>query len=1147
MLAERVAEAYRRRDAGLGAAVAALDEALKGIQTGLYGRYHQRAALNLRAALIYYLRAGHLNAHSRMAPIPVGDEDVDLGVWLRDLRRRGIPTGRAWIRSVLETLGWRGEAKGVMAVLPGLPGELGLLADRVVVERGEAVRGGQDPTDPFASAALSAAVGAYDDKLVSIQTGPYHDDDQGAALYLRVLLAHYLHTGDVNPPEGVIWRAGDKEVDPGAWLGVLRRRGIASAREWVRPVLDALGDWKKGEAPAGEGVGPVVSAGHAVLPGGEGGHVDLFEQAYEGDGSQGWLDGPVGPQGAEQSGLVEGMEGLGTTGLARFDRVSEPDLVGEGATVPVPVDETGLATYFNDPASQPMDLDALDQIRRGDFIGTANRNQPEGALLDQLDDFLSSGDEDFFATVNRSQPVDSVLDQLDEFSSSDGEEDFAEDEGLVQDSVSRGQGDGGRVGVAGERGGVSERESEDLQVLAEGVAEAYRRRDAGLGAAVAALDEALKGIQTGLYGRYHQRAALNLRAALIYYLRAGHVNAHSRTAPIPVGDEMVKLGYWLNDLRRGRSVASAPWVMPVLKALGWEVLQVSAGELALLATRVVEERDRAVRGGLDPTDPGVSEAYGAAVRAYDDKLENIRNGPYHENDKGAAHHLRALLEHYVDTGNVKPPRGVIWVVGDRSVDPGTWLHDLRRRGIKPAREWLRPVLKAFVDRETGGAPAGEGVGPVVSAGHAVLPGGESSHADYQPMDLDASDQIQRGDFIALTASQEEGAEGEGLVQDSVSRGQGDSERVGAAGKNRPVSEGESEHLKVLAGGVAEAYLQRDAGPGAAVEALDEALKDIQDGPYGDHNKKAARNLRAALIYYVHVGHLNAPHVSPAIRVGDEDVNLGNWLHKCRVAVVPGRKWIRSVLDTLDPDWDVNRFRPVVLSRPVRNLQLAERDLKHSEWDLTNPEWDLIEEPLAKVVTRNARNSLNALLFRVRNGIPPRAEIPAKLYGGLNTGTAPFISWAKAGALLGALEKVEERPGVVHPVVERSLRAAVEAAGDFMARRVLRSMPSGTSGNVQSGTEGDVYSLSANPVGDVAGDGVRAGVSAGAGAGEWVGGDPMVPEVDSQGTGLSGGQVVVPSGGVVGSVVGVPRGVGRAVRGGVVERLGGELWWAARGV
>ncbi|MFE1856690.1 hypothetical protein, partial [Streptomyces sp. NPDC059489] len=56
-----------------------------------------------------------------------------------------------------------------------------------------------------------------------------------------------------------------------------------------------------------------------------------------------------------------------------------------------------------------------------------------------------------------------------------------------------------------------------------------------------------------------------------------------------------------------------------------------------------------------------------------------------------------------------------------------------------------------------------------------------------------------------------------------------------------------------------------------------------------------------------------------------------------------------------------------------------------------------------------------------------------------------------------------------------------------------------------------------------------------------------PEVDSLGVGLSGGQVVVPSGGVVGSVVGVPRGVGRAVRGGVVERLGGELWWAARGV
>ncbi|MFE1869276.1 hypothetical protein ACFW8E_28735, partial [Bacillus cereus] len=302
-------------------------------------------------------------------------------------------------------------------------------------------------------------------------------------------------------------------------------------------------------------MGSVVSAGHGVLPGGEGGHAVLFEQAYEGDGSQGWLDGPVGPQGAEQTGLVEGMEGLGTTGLAGFDRVVESDFVGEGAIVPGPVDETGLETYLIDPASQLMDLDASDQIQRGDFIGGANRSQPG--------DFAE-------LTASQDEDADDPLALLDAFLSPRDVDFFApaEDEGLVQDSVSHGQGDSERVGAARKNRPVSERESEQLKVLAERVAGAYRQRDAGLGAAVEALDEALKDIQNGPYGQQDKWAAIALRAALIYYVGAGagQVNAPFRTPAIRVGDDNVKLGQWLQDARL-RLVPQREWITSVLDPL----------------------------------------------------------------------------------------------------------------------------------------------------------------------------------------------------------------------------------------------------------------------------------------------------------------------------------------------------------------------------------------------------------------------------------------------------------------------------------------------------------------------------------------------------------------------------------------------------
>ncbi|MFE1852204.1 hypothetical protein, partial [Streptomyces sp. NPDC059489] len=283
-----------------------------------------------------------------------------------------------------------------------------------------------------------------------------------------------------------------------------------------------------------------------------------------------------------------------------------------------------------------------------------------------------------------------------------------------------------------------------------------------------------------------------------------------------------------------------------------------------------------------------------------------------------------------------------------------------------------------------------------------------------------------------------------------------------------------------------AYQQRDTDGGvldAAVAALDGALAGIQNGPYSPYDRRAALNLRAALVYYVREGHVNAPQRTPRLRVDDIEVNLGRWLLDFRrYHPAAGRVWVRRVLDVLGMRW--GRLRPpagddagpassegraaasigennqINLSsarvnvrpapaRAVRNPQPSEHDLKHPEWDLTDGEWNLIKNPLEEIARKDARNSFNALMFRFRNGNRLRGEIPRDRYGNPSTGVHAFYQWARADALLEALKIVEENPGVVHPVVERTLRAAFDAAQDYMNRRGLVSIPPVIPGNVQS--------------------------------------------------------------------------------------------------
>ncbi|MFE1856941.1 hypothetical protein ACFW9P_45470, partial [Streptomyces sp. NPDC059489] len=635
MLAEGVAGAYRERDTDggvLDAAVAALDGALAGIQNGPYHDYDQAAALNLRAALVYYVREGHVNAPQGMPSIRVGGEGVNLGPWLRDLRR-GVADGRVWVIPVLSALGmrwgkWRpaaaGEvvgaapAVGAMVVFGGGSGRVpglddvnlsgGVSADLAeslgVLAEGVAGAYQQRDTD---GGVLDAAVAALDGALAGIQNGPYGGHDRGAALNLRAALAYYVREGHVNAPErtppiGV----GDREVKLGLWLRKRRRHGVAAGRVWVRRVLNALGmGWGRRQALAGEGVGAAPFAGQVVVSGGGGGEV----VPGLGDGGLGEGLTAVVPESAGGLGADAGAGSLGEYVSAVSDVPMELSDVDGGFFDASMV--LGGALEFPQGGDDLGEwLEGLDSDLRLPMQGagspTAGQSQPvEGeptwsAPIDQtgleapLNDASAQQSAIFDPLVHSwEQGADhpgSWLDLLGAHLGDGGAEDsevvgadWFHDLGNAQGDVPP-EGDGLVQGsVAGRQGGVSADLAESLGVLAEGVAGAYRERDTDggvLDAAVAALDGALAGIQNGPYHGRDRGAALNLRAALVYYVREGHVNAPERTPPIGVGDREVNLSVWLKTLRRGVVAAGRAWVIPVLDALGmrWGRLRPPAGE-----------------------------------------------------------------------------------------------------------------------------------------------------------------------------------------------------------------------------------------------------------------------------------------------------------------------------------------------------------------------------------------------------------------------------------------------------------------------------------------------------------------------------------------------------------------------------------------
>ncbi|MEV6536784.1 hypothetical protein AB0M86_45760 [Streptomyces sp. NPDC051639] len=221
--------------------------------------------------------------------------------------------------------------------------------------------------------------------------------------------------------------------------------------------------------------------------------------------------------------------------------------------------------------------------------------------------------------------------------------------------------------------------------------------------------------------------------------------------------------------------------------------------------------------------------------------------------------------------------------------------------------------------------------------------------------------------------------------------------------------------------------------GETIDALDQALKGIQTSPYASvSDRRAVKNLRGALDYYVTHGHIDVSR-GKKVRVDGEMVNLGRWLGCIRYeGLSEGQQWVRPVLDALGMRWGGAQalvggdVRPAP-SRPVRGPQASERDLKHPEWDLIDGEWALIEELCEGVVGPSARRLFNAVMFRFRNGLSMRKELPRGRCGAPFAGRDPFYRWARADVLSLMLESVEKSPGVMHPVVERALRAALDAA------------------------------------------------------------------------------------------------------------------------
>ncbi|MEV6536160.1 hypothetical protein AB0M86_42440 [Streptomyces sp. NPDC051639] len=1018
-LAEEVASTYRnpQNESARRSAVAALDEALDRIPTSAAD---VNAARNLRAALIYYSENGHLNApQSKTVPLDSG-KAIHVGRWLEYLRGTGLPVARAWARPILDALGmrWRnhdpvaageqesalplgqppvsdsensrvhpGERTDWTALLPGLAANVAAQRRGTGHDEGSA--------DPGEHSPYGVAVAALGEALDHIRTSPdYGALDQRAAAHLRVALDFYADKGHLRATAGKKTPVGTMAVDLGQWLLNIRQHGLPPAREWVRPVLDAFGmRWGGRYAPPAAEVEPAAPTGRPGMSGGasswDNPESGLFPEPgvsleEEGDPGSwlGWLGSHLDDAGAENR-------------LTHDVRDAEQDLLGAGGS------RTGALTgSVSEPAVVP-------EQGPGD----------PASWLDWLEDYLGGEEEEPWLL-----------------------QDLGAEQGILPHNDLPPLRPGprsdhnGASGRPGRQSAVTQDQANRLKIQAEKVAEAYRHTDLRNGetleAAVTVLHQELERVQNGqYYSGVDQRVAGILRAALIYFVRNGHVNAPNGEK-VNLGYGEVNLGTWLANMRQPQYLQGMHfWITPVLSALGmrWGKGHPDLGEsgirvssegqhlpsggetrnaertgesdnpLTVLLERaenVGEKRREILELGQSPADSAMAREAVGELRA---ALIAFEVSP----DRGAvereiARKLRAALDYYVDHGDVNAPQRTKVLLDGKEVSLGAWLNNCRSpKALLAFRALVDPVLVALGMRwGSNYTPLGGATGPASSAGLSLMSGGESGRVDPGGDDLTAVLPVLAADLAE--------------------------KRTQAVDRSLDYTD------------------RREF-----VAALDEALGRVQASDrHTVVDQRTARNLRAALNYYVGKGNIDATRTAKEF-VGAAEVNVGIWLHHARNRnnFQAARFWVDPVLTALGMRWENHHTLASAnaSSRPVRGAQASERALKHPEWDLIDEEWELMRIPLERVVFRHARISFDAMMFRFRNGLNIKTEVPKDRYGAAHTGRHQFQLWARAGALSEVMERVEENPGTVRPVVRRALKAALDAALDWMDDQVLSSI------------------------------------------------------------------------------------------------------------
>ncbi|MEV6028399.1 protein-glutamine glutaminase family protein [Streptomyces sp. NPDC052036] len=468
--------------------------------------------------------------------------------------------------------------------------------------------------------------------------------------------------------------------------------------------------------------GEVRSLDDGVFDGGVGSAVPFapFAPFSQSEDLLDWLSGSGGAQ-ASELGLdldadlpVFGQE-------VQPDHASGPYVVEQGVAPPVPVDRTGLESFDDTTAHQPMDVDVDVDPPSGNggesFVERAESPGPDagnpGSYLDILDDLVDLDDQEgqdflFGTTVHQfmewdpshqdqqghfAEPAAPLILETDNpgFGVQGPPVDAVHGNRLVWRGVQQDlppgsdraphdltpgpQNDSTGIDAVGGEGGATEELAERLGTWAEAVAGAYggERWSGEARGAFERLERGLGGVLAGLSGNVPRY----LRAALKFYLENGHVNAPQRK-PVVLDDGPVHLGLWLSGLRRDEG-AGRGLVEPFLTALGW-------GD---------EEAVRAARERL-------SEWWGSLAKAVDDAYvrDPNSNETHHaveafKRDLGidrgrrtnqVAGHLRASLAHYLENnGNVNAPK---------LTTLGVWQADLRSSPT-PRRDLAGPSMTAL--------------------------------------------------------------------------------------------------------------------------------------------------------------------------------------------------------------------------------------------------------------------------------------------------------------------------------------------------------------------------------------------------------------------------------------------------------------------